>query len=132
MIKGRLAETLVEKMFLSLKYNVFRYGMENYFSTERWTKEIGIRKILGASVKDVVFLLSRHFIGLVVIANLIAWPLAWLALHRWMQDNAYRVAISWWVFVLAGMAALVIALATVSFHAIKAALSNPVKTMRND
>ena len=76
------------------------------FSTEKRTKEIGIRKILGASVNDVVFLLSRHFIVLVLIANLIAWPLAWLALHRWMQGYAYRVAISWWVFVLAGMAAL--------------------------
>jgi len=102
------------------------------FSAEKRTKEIGIRKILGASVKDVVFLLSKHYIGLVLIANLIAWPLAWLALHRWMEDYAYRVAISWWVFVLAGMAALLIALATVSFHAIKAALSNPVKTLRSE
>ncbi|HMH23124.1 MAG TPA: ABC transporter permease [Puia sp.] len=100
------------------------------FSAEKRTKEIGIRKILGASVKDVVFLLSKHFIGLVLIANLIAWPLAWLALHRWMQGYAYRVAISWWVFVLAGIAALLIALVTVSFRAINAALSNPVKTMR--
>ena len=102
------------------------------FSTEKRTKEIGIRKILGASVKDVVFLLSKHFIGLVLIANLIAWPLAWLALHRWIQDYAYRVAISWWVFVLAGLAALLIALVTVSFHAINAALSNPVKTLRTE
>jgi putative ABC transport system permease protein len=102
------------------------------FSAEKRTKEVGIRKILGASVKDVVFLLSKHFIGLVLIANLIAWPLAWLALHRWLQDYAYRVAISWWVFVLAGMAALLIALATVSLHAIKAALSNPVKTLRSE
>ncbi len=91
------------------------------FSAEKRTKEIGIRKILGASVNDVVFLLSRHFIGLVLIANLIAWPLAWLALHRWIQGYAYRVAISWWVFVLAGMAALLIALGTVSFLTIKAA-----------
>jgi putative ABC transport system permease protein len=102
------------------------------FSAEKRTKEIGIRKILGASVKDVVFLLSKHFIGLVLIANLIAWPLAWLALHRWMQDYAYRVAISWWVFVLAGLAALFIALATVSFHAVNAALSNPVKSLRSE
>jgi len=100
------------------------------FSTEKRTKEIGIRKILGASVKDVVLLLSKHFIGLVLIANLIAWPLAWWALHRWIQGYAYRVAISWWVFVLAGIAALLIALVTVSFRAVNAALSNPVKTMR--
>jgi len=102
------------------------------FSTEKRTKEIGIRKILGASVKDVVFLLSKHFIGLVLIANLIAWPLAWLALHRWIRDYAYRVAISWWVFVLAGVAALLIALATVSLRTIKAALSNPVKALRSE
>jgi len=102
------------------------------FSAEKRTKEIGIRKILGASVKDVVFLLSRHFIVLVLIANLIAWPLAWLALHRWIQNYAYRVAISWWVFVLAGLAALLIALATVSFRAINAALSNPVKVLRTE
>jgi putative ABC transport system permease protein len=102
------------------------------FSTEKRTKEIGIRKILGASVRDVVVLLSRHFIGLVLIANLIAWPLAWIALNRWMQDYAYRVAISWWVFVVAGIAALLIALVTVSFHAINAALSNPANTLRSE
>jgi putative ABC transport system permease protein len=102
------------------------------FSTEKRTKEIGIRKILGASIKDVVFLLSRHFIVLVLIANLIAWPLAWLALHQWIQNYAYRVAISWWVFVLAGLAALLIALATVSFQAINTALSNPVKALRTE
>jgi len=102
------------------------------FSTEKRTKEIGIRKILGASVNDVVFLLSKHFIGLLLIANLIAWPLAWLALHQWIQAYAYRVAISWWVFVLAGMAALLIALGTVSFLTIKAATNNPVKSLRTE
>ena len=102
------------------------------FSAEKRTKEIGIRKILGASVKDVVFLLSKHFIGLVLIANLIAWPLAWLVLNRWIQEYAYRVAISWWVFVLAGFVALIIAVLTVSFHAINAALSNPVKALRTE
>jgi putative ABC transport system permease protein len=102
------------------------------FSTEKRTKEIGIRKILGASVKDVVFLLSKHFIWLVLIANLIAWPLAWLALHRWVQGYAYRVAISWWVFVLAGMTALLIALGTVSLLTIKAATINPVKSLRTE
>ena len=102
------------------------------FSTEKRTKEIGIRKILGASVNDVVFLLSKHFIGLVLIGNLIAWPLAWLALHRWIQGYAYRVAISWWVFVLAGVAALLIALGTVSFLTIKAATNNPVNSLRTE
>jgi len=102
------------------------------FSTEKRTKEIGIRKIMGASVNDVVFLLSKHFIWLVLIGNLIAWPLAWLALHRWIEGYAYRVTISWWVFVLAGIASLLIALGTVSFHAIRAALTNPVKTLRSE
>jgi putative ABC transport system permease protein len=102
------------------------------FSTEKRTKEIGIRKILGASVKDVVVLLSKRFIGLVLIANLIAWPLAWLALHRWIENYAYRVAISWWVFVLSGVAALLLALGTVSTLAIKAAKSNPVKSLRTE
>jgi len=79
---------------------------------------------------DILYLLSRNFIGLVLIANLIAWPLAWLALHRWIQNYAYRVAISWWVFLLAGVSALLIALATVSMRAVNAALMNPVKTLR--
>ncbi|HTR30288.1 MAG TPA: ABC transporter permease [Puia sp.] len=102
------------------------------FSAEKRTKEIGIRKVLGASVKDIVILLSRHFFGLVVIANLIAWPLAWIALHRWIRGYAYSVSISWWIFVLAGITALLIALATVSFRAIKAALSNPVNALRSE
>ena len=102
------------------------------FSTEKRTREIGIRKILGASVRDVVILLSRHFIGLVLIANLIAWPLAWLALHRWIQDYAYRVAISWWVFVVAGISALAVALGTVGFLAMKAARSNPADSLRTE
>ena len=100
------------------------------FSTEQRTKEMGIRKILGASVKDIVFLLNKRFIALVLIANLIAWPLAWLALHRWLEDYAYRVAFSWWVFVLAGVSALLITLGTVSFLTIKTATSNPVQSLR--
>ncbi|HEV2482035.1 MAG TPA: ABC transporter permease [Puia sp.] len=102
------------------------------FSTEKRTKEIGIRKILGASVNDVVFLLVKKFVGLVLISDVIAWPLAWLALHHWIQNYAYRVALSWWVFAVAGVAALLIAIATVSYHAVNAALSNPVKTLRSE
>jgi putative ABC transport system permease protein len=102
------------------------------FSTEKRTKEIGIRKILGASVKDVVYLLSKNFVGLVLISNLIAWPIAWLVLHRWIQDYAYRVAISWWVFVLAGAVALLVALGTVSLLTIKAARRNPVNSLRTE
>jgi putative ABC transport system permease protein len=107
------------------------YGLAS-FSTEKRTKEIGIRKILGASLGDVVFLLSKNFVGLVLIANLIAWPLAWWALHRWIQAYAYRVVISWRVFVLAGSAALLIALGTVSVLTLRAARANPVKSLRTE
>jgi putative ABC transport system permease protein len=107
------------------------YGLAS-FSTEKRTKEIGIRKILGASLGDVVFLLSKNFVGLALIANLIAWPLAWWALHRWIQAYAYRVAISWWVFVLAGSAALLIALGTVSVLTLRAARANPAKSLRTE
>jgi putative ABC transport system permease protein len=107
------------------------FGLASY-SAERRIREIGIRKVMGASVRSIVLLLSRHFIRLVLIANLIAWPLAFWAIHRWLQDYAYRIDISWWVFVAAGVAALLIALVTVSLLAIKAALANPVKSLRTE
>lgn len=100
------------------------------FSAEQRTKEIGIRKVLGASVSGVVMLLSKDFVKLVLIANVIAWPLAWYAMNKWLQDFAYRIELGWWVFALAGGLALVIALLTVSTQAIKAALANPVEALR--
>jgi len=102
------------------------------FSAEKRIKEIGIRKVLGASVQNVVGLLSKNFLKLVFIANLIAWPIAWFALDKWLSDFAYRINISWWVFIIAGLAALGIALFTVSFQAIRAAVSNPVKSLRSE
>jgi hypothetical protein len=107
------------------------YGLAA-FTAEQRTKEIGIRKVLGASVSSVVSLLSRDFIKLVLISNLMAWPLAWYGMHHWLQDFAYRIDLSWWVFVMAGVAALVIALFTVSFQAIKAAIANPVNSLRSE
>jgi putative ABC transport system permease protein len=107
------------------------FGLASY-SAERRIKEIGIRKVMGASINNIVLLLSRHFIRLVLIANLIAWPLAWWAIGRWLEDYAYRVTISWWVFLLAGVMALLIALVTVSLLAMKAALANPVKSLRSE
>lgn len=107
------------------------FGLASY-SAERRVKEIGIRKVLGASVQSIVSLLSKQFIFLILISNLIAWPLAWFAMHTWLQDYAYRIDLSWTVFVLAGLAALFIALITVSFQAIKAAVSNPVKSLRSE
>ena len=98
----------------------------------RRTREIGIRKVLGASVSGVVRLLSKEFLVLVIIAALIAFPLGWWAMNKWLEDFAYRVHIEWWVFPVAGIAALLIALLTVSFQAIKAALANPVKSLRTE
>ena len=102
------------------------------FTAEQRTKEIGIRKVLGATVPNVVGLLSKDFLKLVIIANVISWPLAWWVMNKWLQDFAYRINISWWIFLLAGLAALLIALITVSFKAIKAALSNPVESLRTE
>ncbi len=107
------------------------FGLASYAAEQR-VKEIGIRKVLGANIRQIVLLLSRHFIVLVLIANLIAWPLAWFAIHRWLQDYAYRVDMSWWVFVLAGSLALLIALLTVSALAARAAVANPVKSLRSE
>ncbi|RDC65614.1 ABC transporter permease [Adhaeribacter pallidiroseus] len=98
----------------------------------RRTKEIGVRKVLGASVTNIVALLSKDFVGLVVIANVVAWPLAWYSIHQWLQDFAYQVPVSWWIFGLAGVATLVIALVTISFHAVRAALANPVQALRRE
>ena len=99
------------------------------FATAQRTKEIGVRKVLGASAANITALLSRDFIKLVLLANLIAWPIAWLAMHRWLQNFAYRIEIGWWIFVLAGGLALLIALLTVSAQAMRAALVNPVESL---
>ena len=98
----------------------------------RRTREIGIRKVLGASVSSVVKLLSKEFLILVLLAALVAFPLGWWAMNKWLEDFAYRVNIEWWVFVAAAIGALIIALLTVSYHAIKAALANPVKSLRTE
>jgi len=107
------------------------FGLAIY-TTEQRTKEIGIRKVLGASVASVTTLLSKDFIKLVLIACVIAFPLSYLAMQKWLEDFAYRINISWWVFVLAAFISLVIALATISFQAVKAALANPVKSLRSE
>ena len=98
----------------------------------RRTREIGIRKVLGASVGSVVRLLSKEFLVLVIIAAFIAFPLGWWAMNKWLEDFAYRIHIAWWVFPVAGIAALLIALLTVSFQAIRAAIANPVKSLRTE
>ncbi|MFC0771796.1 ABC transporter permease [Terrimonas alba] len=107
------------------------FGLASY-SAERRVKEIGIRKVLGASVQNITTMLSKDFIRLVLVSSLIAWPLAWIGVNRWLQDFAYRVPVSWWVFIAAAGIALLIALFTVSFQAIKAAIANPVKSLRTE
>jgi putative ABC transport system permease protein len=102
------------------------------FIAEQRRKEIGIRKVLGASVSNVSVMLSKDFVKLVLIALVIASPVAYYFMHQWLQDFAYRLPISWWVFAVAGLSALLIALITVSFQAIKAAVANPVKSLRTE
>jgi putative ABC transport system permease protein len=102
------------------------------FTTAQRTKEIGIRKVLGAHAGSITLLVSKNFLALVVIAIAIAIPLAWVIGNKWLQDFAYRINISWWVFLAAGAAALLIAFLTVSFHSIKAAMANPVKSLRTE
>lgn len=107
------------------------FGLASYMAEQR-TKEIGVRKVLGATVSGITTMLSKDFVKLVGIASLIAFPVAWWAMNRWLQDFAYRINISWWVFALAGFIALFIAVLTVSSQAIKAALTNPVKSLRTE
>jgi len=107
------------------------FGLSAY-TAERRIKEIGLRKVLGASVHGLAGLLSRDFLKLVLVAVCIAFPIAWMTMDNWLQVFAYRIKIEWWVFALAGIGALAIALVTVSFQAIKAAMGNPVKTLRTE
>lgn len=102
------------------------------FAAEQRTKEIGIRKVLGATITNVTTMLSKDFLKLVLIAALISFPIAWWAMNKWLQGFAYRIQISWWVFVVAGLVAILIALITVSFKAIRAAVANPVESLRSE
>ncbi|MGF2411031.1 ABC transporter permease [Ferruginibacter sp.] len=107
------------------------FGMAFIIIRQR-VKEIGVRKVLGASVSGIATLVTKEFIKPVVIALLIATPIAWWAMYKWLQEFSYRINIQWWVFAVAGVVAVLIAIATVSFHAVKAALTNPVKSLRTE
>ena len=107
------------------------FGLVTYAAEQR-TKEIGVRKVLGASVSGIVTMLSKDFAKLILIASLIAFPIAWWSMHKWLQSFAYRITISWWVFIVAATTATVIAMITISFQAIKAAIANPVRSLRTE
>ena len=107
------------------------YGLVSFMAVQR-VKEVGVRKVLGASVSSVIYLFSKEFIILVAIGFVIASPIAWYFMDKWLQDYVYRINISWWIFLVGGISAVIIALVTVSFQAIKAALANPVKSLRTE
>jgi ABC-type antimicrobial peptide transport system permease subunit len=107
------------------------FGLATYMAENR-IKEIGVRKVLGASVASITTLLSKDFLKLVTISFLIAAPIAWWAMNTWLQSYTYRISIEWWVFALAGILSVIIAILTVSFQAIKAAIANPVKSLRSE
>ena len=107
------------------------YGLASFMAIQR-IKEVGIRKVLGATTTNIVYLFSKEFIILISIAFIIATPIAWYYMNKWLQDYVYRISLSWWIFFAGGVVAIVIALATVSFQAIKAAIANPVKSLRTE
>jgi ABC-type antimicrobial peptide transport system permease subunit len=130
-------ETLIGKLaglFAALAIIISCLGLFGLasFTAERRTKEIGIRKILGASITGITELLSKDFLRPVFLSVVIAFPVSWLIMVNWLKDFEYKTGIHWWVFALAGLLVLLIALATVSFQSIKAAIANPVKSLRTE
>jgi ABC-type antimicrobial peptide transport system permease subunit len=107
------------------------YGLASYMAAQR-IKEVGIRKVLGASIGSIVYLFSKEFVVLISIAFLIAAPIAWYFMNHWLLDYAFRINISWWIFVIGGFLSILVALATVSYRAVRAAVVNPVQSLRSE
>jgi putative ABC transport system permease protein len=107
------------------------YGLASFMAAQR-IKEVGIRKVLGATATNIVYLFSKEFILLITIAFAIATPIAWYSMHKWLQYYVYRIKIPWWLFASGGLVAMLIALTTISFQAIKAARANPVKSLKTE
>jgi ABC-type antimicrobial peptide transport system permease subunit len=132
-----LSEMLVSKLsrvfaFLAICISCLGlFGLAAY-TAERRTKEIGIRKVLGASIMGLAGLLSREFMQLIAISSLLAFPIAWYAMHSWLQNYEYHVSIQWWVFALAGIVAMIVALLTIGYQTIRAAVVNPTKSLRSE
>jgi putative ABC transport system permease protein len=131
------SETRFQKVFISLVLLgiiiacLGLFGLATFAAQQR-VKEIGIRKVLGASVSNLIGLLSKDFLKLVVVALILAIPIAWFAMHKWLQDFAYRINIHWWVFMIAAIITILIAWITISTQAFKAAAANPVKSLRTE
>jgi putative ABC transport system permease protein len=121
-------------VFTGLAITIACFGLFGLalFSVKQRTKEIGIRKVVGASVVHIIGLLSGEFVVLVVVALLIATPVSFYFMDKWIQGFAYRIALSWWIFLTGGVIAVVVAITTVSYQAIRAALANPVKSLRSE
>ena len=107
------------------------FGLASYSTLQR-TREIAVRKVMGASIQSIIRLLSQDFLTLIIISFLIAAPVAWWLMHLWLRDFAYRITIGWWTLILSGLLALFIAMVTISFQAIQAAKANPVNSLKAD
>jgi ABC-type antimicrobial peptide transport system permease subunit len=132
-----LSEMLVSKLsrvFAALAICISCLGLFGLaaFTAERRTKEIGIRKVLGAGVMGLAGLLSAEFLKLIILSSLLAFPVAWYAMHSWLQNYSYHITISWWVFFAAAGASILIALITISFQTIRAAIVNPIRSLRSE
>jgi putative ABC transport system permease protein len=134
MFQSEMLVSKLSRLFASLAIIISCLGLFGLaaYTAERRTKEIGIRKVLGASVTSVTALLSKDFLVLVVISCAIAFPAAYYKMSLWLKDYQYHIDIQWWVFAAAGFIAVVIALVTISFQSIKAAMANPVKSLRSE